>query len=63
MGEFEAAEKLGQAAELLEVHPAAMQLRTLQTMTDVTAGQNSTLVFPIPIELLRFAAAGGSDGR
>lgn len=55
LGEHEAAEKLGMAAEILEVHPAAMQLRLLSTMTEVAADNNSTLVLPIPIELLRFA--------
>jgi regulator of protease activity HflC (stomatin/prohibitin superfamily) len=55
LGEHEAAEKLGMAAEVLEVHPAAMQLRLLSTMTEVAADNNSTLVLPIPIELLRFA--------
>lgn len=55
LGEHEAAEKLGMAAEVLEVHPAAMQLRLLSTMTEVAADNNSTLVLPVPIELLRFA--------
>ena len=54
LGEYEAAEKLGQAAGILEEHPAAMQLRVLSTMTEVASDRNSTLVFPIPVELLRF---------
>ena len=53
LGEKEAAETLAEAAGLLEVHPAAMQLRILQTMTEVSAEQNSTLIFPLPMELLR----------
>jgi hypothetical protein len=53
-GAFEAAENLGAAAEILEAHPAAMQLRVLSTMSEVAADRNSTLVFPVPIELLRF---------
>lgn len=53
LGEKEAAETLAEAARLLEVHPAAMQLRILQTMTEVSAEQNSTLIFPLPMELLR----------
>jgi regulator of protease activity HflC (stomatin/prohibitin superfamily) len=53
LGEQEAAETLAEAARLLEVHPAAMQLRILQTMTEVSAEQNSTLIFPLPMELLR----------
>ncbi len=52
-GEFEAAEALGQAAAVLEVHPAAMQLRLLSTMVEVAAEKNSTLIFPVPVELLR----------
>jgi regulator of protease activity HflC (stomatin/prohibitin superfamily) len=54
LGEKEAAENLAGAAELLEVHPSAMQLRVLSTMTEVASDKNSTLVFPIPVELLRF---------
>jgi regulator of protease activity HflC (stomatin/prohibitin superfamily) len=52
-GEFEAAETLGQAAEVLEVHPAAMQLRVLSTMAEITDERSSTLIFPLPVELLR----------
>jgi regulator of protease activity HflC (stomatin/prohibitin superfamily) len=55
MGEFEAAESLGEAANVLEAHPAAMQLRLLSTMVEVAAEKNSTLVFPVPVELLRWA--------
>jgi regulator of protease activity HflC (stomatin/prohibitin superfamily) len=60
-GEFEAAEQLSNAAELLERRPAAMQLRLLSTMTEVASEKNSTLIFPVPVELLRFferAASG-----
>jgi regulator of protease activity HflC (stomatin/prohibitin superfamily) len=53
-GEFEAAEQLSNAAELLERRPAAMQLRLLSTMTEVASDKNSTLIFPVPVELLRF---------
>ena len=54
LGEHEAAENLGRAAGILEEHPAAMQLRVLSTMTEVASDRNSTLVLPIPVELLRF---------
>lgn len=54
-GELEAAEALGQAAAVLETHPAAMQLRMLSTMVEVSAEKNSTLIFPIPVESLRLA--------
>jgi regulator of protease activity HflC (stomatin/prohibitin superfamily) len=53
IGEMEAAENLGQAAGILGTHPAAMQLRVLSTMVEVAAERNSTLVFPVPMELLR----------
>ena len=53
MGESEAAAALAEAARVLEQHPAAMQLRTLSTMAEVASEKNSTLIFPIPIELLR----------
>jgi regulator of protease activity HflC (stomatin/prohibitin superfamily) len=56
-GEFEAAESLGQAAAVLERHPAAMQLRLLSTMVEVAAEKNSTLIFPVPVELLRLVDA------
>ena len=59
-GELEAAESLGQAAAVLESHPAAMQLRTLSTMVEVAAEKNSTLIFPIPVELIRLAEALGN---
>jgi len=53
LGEKEAAETLADAAGLLEAHPAGIQLRMLQTMTEVAAEQNSTLIFPLPMEFLR----------
>ena len=53
-GEFEAAERLGQAATVMEESPGAMQLRVLSTMVEVSAERNSTLIFPLPVELLRF---------
>jgi regulator of protease activity HflC (stomatin/prohibitin superfamily) len=58
-GEFEAAETLARAAGELERHPAAMQLRVLSTMVEVAAERNSTLVFPLPLELLRLVDALG----
>jgi regulator of protease activity HflC (stomatin/prohibitin superfamily) len=45
-GEFEAAEKLSEAAEVISKQPAAMQLRMLQTMTEIAAEKNSTILFP-----------------
>lgn len=54
-GEHQAAEKLAQAAKVIATQPGAMQLRQLQTMVEVSAEKNSTLIFPIPMELLEYA--------
>jgi regulator of protease activity HflC (stomatin/prohibitin superfamily) len=51
-GEFQASEKLSQAAEVLSRTPAALQLRYLQTLTEIAVEKNSTTVFPIPIDLI-----------
>jgi len=51
-GELQAAGKLAQAAAIIATQPGAMQLRQLQTMVEVSAEKNSTLIFPIPMELL-----------
>jgi regulator of protease activity HflC (stomatin/prohibitin superfamily) len=53
-GELQASEKLAQAAATMTVHPAALQLRLLETVVEVAAEKNSTLVLPFPVELLRF---------
>jgi regulator of protease activity HflC (stomatin/prohibitin superfamily) len=52
-GEFQASQKLGEAADVIAQHPIAFQLRLLQTMTEVAAEKNSTLVLPIPVELFK----------
>lgn len=53
-GEFQASTKLAQAARAMGDTPGALQLRLLQTVVDVAAEKNSTLVMPFPVELLRF---------
>jgi regulator of protease activity HflC (stomatin/prohibitin superfamily) len=53
-GELQASEKLQQAARVMSQQPAALQLRLLQTMVEVAAEKNSTVVLPFPVELLRF---------
>ena len=53
-GEFQASKKLAQAAATMSVDPAALQLRLLQTVAEVAAEKNSTLVMPFPVELLRY---------
>lgn len=51
-GEYQAAEKLAQAANVISTNPAALQLRFLQTLTEVATEKNSTTIFPVPIDLL-----------
>jgi regulator of protease activity HflC (stomatin/prohibitin superfamily) len=63
LGEREAAGALGEAAVVLEAHPAAMQLRVLSTMAEVSAERNSTLIFPLPIELLRLVDTLRGNGQ
>ncbi len=53
-GEYQASKKLAQAAATMSADPAALQLRLLQTVAEVAAEKNSTLVMPFPVELLRF---------
>ena len=52
-GELEASEKLAQAAQIIGTQPETMTLRYLQTLTEIAAEKNSTIVFPLPIDLLR----------
>jgi regulator of protease activity HflC (stomatin/prohibitin superfamily) len=58
-GELQAAEKLQQAAHVLALEPGAMQLRYLQTLTAIAGDKTSTLVFPIPVELVDLVTRGG----
>ncbi len=51
-GEFEASQKLADAARILETQPAAIQLRYLQTLTEIGAEKNTTVVFPLPIDMI-----------
>jgi regulator of protease activity HflC (stomatin/prohibitin superfamily) len=53
-GEYQPSKKLAQAAMVMAADPAALQLRLLQTVVEVAAEKNSTLVMPVPIELMRF---------
>lgn|GEM_PF-13759 len=56
-GEFEAAEKLRQAAIVIGNEPTALQLRYLQTLTEIAIEKNSTILFPLPMEILRYFGA------
>jgi regulator of protease activity HflC (stomatin/prohibitin superfamily) len=63
-GEFQASQRLSEAAATMADTPAALQLRLLQTMVEVAAEKNSTLVLPFPVEMLRYfeAAAAVTPG-
>src|SRR5947207_8860889 len=52
-GEYQAAEKLGMAADVIDAHPAALQLRYLQTLVEISAEKASTTIFPGPIDPIR----------
>jgi regulator of protease activity HflC (stomatin/prohibitin superfamily) len=65
-GEFQAAEKLGQAADIIASHPVALQLRTLQTMAEISSEKNSTIIFPAQFlttvkEALQFIKSDNSN--
>jgi regulator of protease activity HflC (stomatin/prohibitin superfamily) len=61
LGEKEAAANLGEAAVVFEAHPAAMQLRTLGTLLELGSEKNSTIAFPVPMELLRLLDKAAAD--
>jgi len=52
-GEFQAAEKLSQAANIISLNPATLQLRYLQTLLDIGVNQNSTIIFPLPLDMIK----------
>ena len=55
-GEYQAADRLAEAAEIISKHPEALQLRYLQTLKEISAENNSTTLFPIPIDLFKLFA-------
>lgn len=57
-GEFQASQKLLAAAQIIAVEPVAVQLRYLQTLTEIGAEQNTTVVFPIPIDMIKDLMTG-----
>jgi regulator of protease activity HflC (stomatin/prohibitin superfamily) len=63
-GEMQASQKLSEAAQVMEARPMTLQLRYLQTIREMSSEQSTTLVLPLPIELLRFfnGNAGGGAG-
>jgi hypothetical protein len=52
-GEFSASQQLANAAAVIASQPATLQLRYLQTLTDIAAEKNSTIIFPLPIDLIQ----------
>lgn len=64
-GEFEAARTLTEAANLMSQHPVSIQLRYLQTLTEISVEKNSTIIFPVPVDILEGLtnAARASDGK
>jgi regulator of protease activity HflC (stomatin/prohibitin superfamily) len=58
-GELQASEKLSQAAAVISQEPVAITLRYLQTLTEIASEQNSTIIFPLPIDLLHLGKSGG----
>ena len=62
-GEFQASQRLRSAADVLAANPASLQLRYLQTLTEIGSAQNSTVVFPLPMDVLKpFLEAGAQGG-
>src|SRR6185312_12562759 len=61
-GEFQASERLFDAAEVMSGNPAALQLRYLQTLLEIGTNQNSTIVLPVPIDLIKPLMQTFEDG-
>jgi len=62
-GEFQASEKLAQAAAIIGREPSAIQLRFLSTLTEIASEKNSTILFPLPIEFLKAFSAFGDKAK
>ena len=67
-GEYQAAQKLTDAADIISTNPASLQLRYLQTLLEIGSNQNTTVVFPLPMDMLepfigRPTSAGGSKAK
>jgi len=60
-GEFQASQRLADAAAVIQQQPAALQLRYLQTLTEIATEKNSTIVFPLPIDTIRMFLSHGKD--
>jgi regulator of protease activity HflC (stomatin/prohibitin superfamily) len=62
-GEFQAAQKLSDAAQVIEIHPIALQLRYLQTLAEIATENNSTTIFPVPIDILKMWTDRGTPAK
>jgi regulator of protease activity HflC (stomatin/prohibitin superfamily) len=62
-GEFQASEKLAEAGAIIAREPTTLQLRYLQTLTEISSERNSTLIFPIPIDLIRMFMPKDTDKK
>jgi len=63
-GEFQASQRLRDAADVIAANPSALQLRYMQTLTEIGATQNSTVIFPLPLDVLKpFLDAAATDRR
>jgi len=64
-GEFQASERLAEAGKVIAREPTTLQLRYLQTLTEIASEKNSTIIFPIPIDLIKMfmerKTSGGSE--
>jgi regulator of protease activity HflC (stomatin/prohibitin superfamily) len=61
-GEYQAAQKLTDAADIISTNPASLQLRYLQTLLEIGSNQNTTVVFPLPMDMIE-PFLGGEQGR
>jgi regulator of protease activity HflC (stomatin/prohibitin superfamily) len=59
-GEYEASRRLAEAGAVMREEPATLQLRFLQTLTEIASEKNSTIVFPVPIDILSMFMQGGA---
>ena len=62
-GEFQASEKLAQAGAVIAREPVTLQLRYLQTLTEIASEKNSTLIFPLPIDLIKMFMDRGAPAH
>jgi regulator of protease activity HflC (stomatin/prohibitin superfamily) len=62
-GEYQAAAKLAEAAEVIEPNPVTLQLRYLQALTEISSNQASTIVFPLPLDMMRPLLDAGARGK